>query len=101
MAAWGSLLTDDSLASRCSPPRFAATQLRSATGRSWLAQRGFSPPYHALAVREAAAPAARCRKFRRGRFILTSLSRFTSLDHLVGAREHGRRNFEAERFRPL
>src|SRR5262245_61468996 len=31
----------------------------------------------------AAAPAARCRKFRRGSFIL-SPSCFTSLDHLVG-----------------
>ena len=35
----------------------------------------------------AAAPAARCRKFRRGSFILNLPLAFTSLDHLVGAGE--------------
>jgi hypothetical protein len=35
----------------------------------------------------AAAPAARCRKFRRGSFIFEPPSRFTSLDHLVGERK--------------
>src|SRR5947208_2823944 len=35
----------------------------------------------------AAAPAARCRKFRRGSFIFEPPSRLTSLDYLVGAGE--------------
>src|SRR5262249_52222974 len=35
----------------------------------------------------AAAPAARWRKFRRGKFHFEPPSRVTSLDHLVGARE--------------
>src|SRR5262245_23268952 len=44
----------------------------------------------------AAAPAARCRNCRRGSFT-ESLSRFTSLYHLVGTREQRRRNFQAKR----
>src|SRR6516164_4809127 len=46
-----------------------------------------------------AAPAARCRKFRRGSFIFEPP--FTSFDHLVGAREYGCRDFQAERLRGL
>src|SRR6516162_679531 len=45
----------------------------------------------------AAAPAARWRKFRRGSFMLNPPSRFTSLDHLVGAGEQSGRDGEAER----
>src|SRR5258708_951008 len=35
--------TDCTFTSRCSPPRLAATQLRSVTGRSVLAWRGLTP----------------------------------------------------------
>src|SRR5262245_46567231 len=45
----------------------------------------------------AAAPAARCRKFRRGSFIFEPPSRFTSLDHLVGERDQRGRHVEAKR----
>src|SRR5215471_13392487 len=45
----------------------------------------------------AAAPAARRRKFRRGRFIFEPPSRFTSLDHLVDAANHRQRDGEGER----
>src|SRR5262245_65733668 len=47
----------------------------------------------------AVAPAATCRNCRRGSFIVEPP--FTSFDHLVGAREQGRRNFYAERPRGL
>src|SRR5262245_17596628 len=43
----------------------------------------------------AAAPAARCRKFRRGSFI--SRTSLTSLDHLVGAGEQGVWHGQAKR----
>src|SRR5262245_9112595 len=45
----------------------------------------------------AAAPAARCRKFRRGSFIVEPP--FTSFDHLVGAGEQRGRHGEAEQSR--
>src|SRR5262245_26156494 len=47
-----------------------------------------------------AAPAISCRKFRRGSFIL-NLPPFTSFDHLVGASDHGCRDFQAARLRRL
>src|SRR5262249_22403986 len=59
----------------------------------------------AQAMREtagsAAAPAARCKNLRRGSFILNPPSRFTSLDHLVGAGEQRRWHVEAERPRSV
>src|SRR5262249_55511855 len=42
----------------------------------------------------AAAPAARCRKFRRGRFIFEPP--FTSFDHLIDEGEERRRDREAK-----
>src|SRR5215468_1668890 len=47
----------------------------------------------------AAAPAARCRKFRRGSLIVEPPSSFTSFDHLVGLGEHALRNIKPEQFR--
>ncbi|HVI16040.1 MAG TPA: hypothetical protein VM822_24610, partial [Pseudolabrys sp.] len=44
----------------------------------------------------AAAPAARCRKFRRGSFIL-NLPLSVLFDHLVSAQQHRSRDFEAKR----
>src|SRR5262245_7426289 len=46
-----------------------------------------------------AAPATRCRKFRRGSFMSNPPSRFTSLDHLVGQCQQLIGDFEAERLR--
>src|SRR5262245_30059053 len=46
----------------------------------------------------AAAPAARCKNCRRGSFISIPPSLVSLFDHLVGAGEERRRNFEAERF---
>src|SRR5262245_49521260 len=43
----------------------------------------------------AAAPAARCRKFRRGSFIFEPP--FTSFDYLVGGGKQRRRHLQAER----
>src|SRR5262245_46494552 len=40
-------------------------------------------------------------KFAAGKFQVEPPSRFRSLDHLVRAGEHGRRNFEPERFSGL
>src|SRR5262249_22474438 len=45
----------------------------------------------------AAATVASCKNLRRGSSILNPPSRFTSFDHLVGAGEQRRRNFDAER----
>src|SRR5262245_11917470 len=45
----------------------------------------------------AAAPAARCRNRRRGSFISILPSLVSLFDHLVNAREHGCRDFQAER----
>src|SRR5215831_20672316 len=44
----------------------------------------------------AAAPPARCRKFRRGSFMMAFPSAAASLDHLVGAGEHCCWDLEAE-----
>src|SRR5881392_2854573 len=46
------------------------------------------------AVETAAAPAARCRKFRRGSFIVEPP--FTSFDHLVGATRQRKRDSDAD-----
>src|SRR5207253_5839963 len=45
----------------------------------------------------AAAPAARCRKFRRGSFISNPPSRFTSFNHLVDAQQERFRNLQPDR----
>ena len=58
---------------RCAPAasdRFAPCAIRDKTG-------------------SAAAPAARCRNFRRGSFIVASPSREVPFDHLVGAASYG------------
>ena len=52
-------------------------------------------------VGSAAAPAARCRKFAAGKFHFEPPSRFTSLDHLVGAREQRRRHSRPSAFAVL
>src|SRR5262249_51905688 len=49
----------------------------------------------------AAAPAARCRKFRRGSFISILPSLISLFDHLVSAREQRWRHFEAQRLSGL
>src|SRR5215813_4898395 len=49
----------------------------------------------------AAAPAARCRKFRRGSFNVANPFSAVSLDHLVGYCEQAGRNGEVERPRRL
>src|SRR5262245_36086321 len=46
----------------------------------------------------AAAPAARCSKFRRRSFILVNPSSAFSLDHLIGAADKRERHRDAERF---
>jgi hypothetical protein len=47
----------------------------------------------------AAAPAARCRKFRRGSF--TVEPPFTSFNHLVGAQQNRRRQRDTDQLRGL
>jgi hypothetical protein len=47
------------------------------------------------------APAAGCRKFRRGSFTLEPPSSLTSLNHLVGAAGQGQRYGDAKRLGSL
>src|SRR5262249_61964724 len=51
------------------------------------------------ATESPAAPAARCRKFRRGSFMLNLP--FTSFDHFVGATEQREWEADAQRLRSL
>ena len=67
-----------------------------------MIRTGFDGRSCARAIRDTdgstAAPAARCRNcLRWGRFNFAPPSRFTSLDHLIGASEQRRRHLDAER----
>src|SRR5262249_46258441 len=71
-------------------------------GKPTMMRTGRAGKACAQAIREAAgsaaAPAARCRKFRRGSFHFAPPSPFTSFDHVVGALLENPRHVETECF---